>query len=339
MVSLLTINFTLVTPLRKRTAEETIMTPFKSLFAITFLTWSLQAAGQESISIPVSTPVELGGHQMRLLVQLRPGDITCVEAHQGHFGQHIPGVISLEPMKGDTGWWWNKITDYDQRVTRIKRFSKILPQNENCADYAGELPQSNLYVEFKRVVTGQPVIVLNHKRAGTITETVEMIFSPRLTLVGSNTWTDWVVPEGVFDPKRPFDNSLLNEFQNFEQKDLRLTTDAQNGLECRRIENRVNLVFKARESDLNNEIQLRRVFADEEACTDALTALSQSLEARGRTWLTVDLTGNRRLWTTSRGDQQDCDTVRVERIETEIEGIKFVGTNFIQTSRGGICRN
>lgn len=207
---------------------------------------------------PVEAPVELGRQQMRILVQLRPGDINCVEAH---------------------------------------------------------------------------------RRAGRITETVDMILSPKLTLTGTHRWTDWVVPEGAFDPSRPFDHALLNEFQRFEQKNLRLITDAQNGLECRHLENRVNLVFKAQASDLNNEIQLRRVFADETACTDTLTALSQSLEARGRTWLSTEVTGHRRLWTTTRGDRQDFDTIRVERIETEIEGLKFVGTNFIQTSSGGTCEN
>lgn len=288
---------------------------------------------------PVEAPVELGRQQMRILVQLRPGDINCVEAHQGGFGQHIPGVISLEPMKGDTGWWWNKITDYDQRLTRIRVLSKRLADDETCADYRGELPQSNLDVEFKRTVTGQAVAIDAHRRAGRITETVDMILSPKLTLTGTHRWTDWVVPEGAFDPSRPFDHALLNEFQRFEQKNLRLITDAQNGLECRHLENRVNLVFKAQASDLNNEIQLRRVFADETACTDTLTALSQSLEARGRTWLSTEVTGHRRLWTTTRGDRQDCDTIRVERIETEIEGLKFVGTNFIQTSSGGTCEN
>ncbi len=283
---------------------------------------------------------EMGSQKFRVLVQIQPGDFACVDAHEGPFGRHIPARIFFRPMSGNTGWWWNKITDYDQRVTRIQEFQKKLPASETCADYRMELPQSNEYFHFERLITGNSGLAQNGRQTGQLVETVNLIISPKLTLNGEFQWIDWSIPLVDFNPNRRFKDSFINEFAAV-QRDLHVKTTAQSGLHCKAIENRINLAFGVDPSDNGNDIILRRVYATQSECMDALTDITQALEARGRSWLGLVLPAKRKLYTTTRNAGTDqCDTVRVERVETEIEGVKFIGTNFIPVSTVfGDCRN
>jgi hypothetical protein len=276
-----------------------------------------------------STSEKIGSQKFRILIQIRPEDILCVDAHTGAFGQEIPGVISFHPMKGDTGFWWNKITDYNQRVTRIEVFQKILRPEEKCADFYSIIPRSNGYFHLEREVFGRSIEENKH-RIGILEEKVDLIFSEQLVLSGSFQWKDWKIPSQNFDPKRKFRDTLINEFSRVES-DVSLTLSLDNkNFNCRWIDNRMNLVIPAQGYIDQNAIHLRRVYADENDCFEALTDLSQAIAAKGNTWQGFLVKGKRMLSFAAREASLDqCDSLRVERIETEIEGLKFIGRNFI----------
>jgi hypothetical protein len=272
---------------------------------------------------------KLGSQKFRVLVQIRPEDIHCEDAHEGHFGQQIPGSISFHPMKGDTGFWWNKITDYNQRVTRVTEFQKILRPEEKCSDFFSMIPRTNGYFNVAREVFGRSMEA-NEKRIGILEEKVDLIFSEQLVLSGSFAWKDWQIPKENFDPKRKFGDSLINEFSRVEsQVSLTLNVNRED-FNCRWIDNRLNLVIRTQGSTSENSISLRRIYENESACLDALTDLSQAIAARGNTWSGFVVKGKRQLSLATREAILDqCDVLRVERIETEIEGLKFIGRNFI----------
>lgn len=299
-----------------------------SLAALMTMGLGLAARAQS----PAGPVEDLSEQSMRVLVQIRPDDFRCEEAHDGGFGQRIPGRIHFGPRDGDTGWWRNKITDYDERLTRIESFSKTLDATETCADYAGKLPRRNEYLEFVRRVTGQGLIWRDHAR-GQITETVVMKLSSGVELVGKNLWTDWIVPPEQWNPEISFDNGLINEFARFEQSST-VTGFGVGGFSCRTNDGRTEMVYRLGRSENVNVRELRRVYANLNDCWDAVTAITQSLEAQGRTWLNLEHDVHRSLWTTFRRLVFSCDTIRAERLETEIEGVKLVGTAFIPLREG-----
>ncbi len=62
----------------------------------------------------------------------------------------------------------------------------------------------------------------------------------------------------------------------------------------------------------------------------ALIDLAQAISAKGNTWKGFVVKGKRKLALGTRHESVDqCDSLRVARIETEIEGLKFIGRNFI----------
>lgn len=296
------------------------------LFALALFHFAPQTMANE---IP-SESEKIGSQKFRILIQIRPEDILCVDAHKGDFGQHNPGLISFHPMKGVTGFWWNKITDYDQRVTRVEVFQKILRPEEKCADFASIIPRSNGYFHIEREVFGRS-IQTSEKRIGILEEKVSLIFSDQLILRGSFQWKDWQIPIQNFDPKRKFWHSLINEFSRVESEVSLILNLDRTRFNCRWMENRMNLVIPAQASIGQNAIHLRRVYADENKCLEALTDLSQAIEARGISWWPGYIVkAKRKLSLATREAILDqCDSLRVERIETEIEGLKFIGRNFI----------
>lgn len=298
------------------------------LFAL--LTGLSAIGASAATGLTTTTPAEdMGSQKIRALVQIEPDDFICVDAHRGDFGQQIPAIIRFRPMEGRTGWWWNKITDYDQRVTRIREFNKILESTETCANYNSQLPRTNKNLDFERSIVGSSRPTMDHRQIGLLTETVNMIISPTLTLTGTFQWLDWSIEVEQFDPSRRFRDSLINEFAQVE-RDVLIETNPQSELTCVAVENHVDLTFRAGNFDESNPTTLHRAYASKEECMDALTALSQTLATRGRTWNGLIIQAHRTLYTTTRhANITECDTIRVERLETEVEGLKFVGTNFI----------
>jgi hypothetical protein len=299
------------------------------------LTFTLTAKADVPTPPPVS---DMGSQTVREFVLIQPGDFVCTEAHQGGFGQHIRGKILFQPLVGDTKWWWSKIEDYDQRITRIRSFMKILDDKETCADYQADLPKSGGSFSFERSAVGFISGSTSGLQTGNIVERVKMTISPHLVLEGENNWIDWSVDAGLVDPQQSFSSSLLNKFEKY-QEDVQLTTNLGMGLQCKVIENKPNLIFNADASYKNNAIIFRRIYGTAEECADTLTKLTEALEARGRAWTGMVLKARRTLYTTTRSAHVDeCDTVRVERVETQVEGLKFVGTNFITLRTvQGVC--
>ncbi|MBX3017272.1 MAG: hypothetical protein KF767_05240 [Bdellovibrionaceae bacterium] len=272
--------------------------------------------------------------KMRVLVQIRPEDFKCKEAHDAGFGRWVPARISFGPTDGDTGWWRNKITDYDERLTRISVFAREIEAPETCADYAARLPRRNEYMEFTRKVWGQAGPHWRDQNArGEVVEVVTMKLSSGLELQGRNLWTDWIIPLEQWNPNVDFDNGLINEFQRHEQK-LRVTGQGVGGFSCRAVAGHAEMVYKLHREDDTNVRELRRMHPTLQDCWDAVTTLTQSLEAQGRTWLNLEHDVKRTLWTTFRQLVFTCDTIRAERLELELEGLKFAGTAFISLREG-----
>lgn len=278
--------------------------------------------------------VKISEQKIRELVQIRPKDFKCTEAHDAGFGRWVPAEISFGPTDGDTGWWRNKITDYDERLTRIPSFTRVIEAPETCANYVAKLPRRNEYMEFTRVVWGQSGPGFRGEDArGQMIEVVTMKTTSGIELQGRNVWTDWIIPIEQFNPNVDFENGLINEFQRFDQK-LQVTGQGVGGFTCRETSGKAEMVYSLHKEDTTNVRELRRMHASLQDCWDAVTTLTQSLEAQGRTWLSLEHEMKRTLWTTFRKLVFTCDTIRVERLETEIEGLKFAGTAFISMREG-----
>ncbi len=166
------------------------------LFALAIFNLPLPAMADE---IPSETE-KMGSQKFRVLVQIHPEDIRCVDTHVGDFGQPIPGMISFEPMKGDSGFWWNKIADYDQRANRVVAFVKFLKPEEKCEHFLPFIPRNNRYVNVEREVVGKSLRVFQ-QRIGILEERVRLIFSDQLTLNGSFEWKDLADSNRKFRPE------------------------------------------------------------------------------------------------------------------------------------------
>lgn len=300
----------------------------------TMMTVTMVMAGAAAHAQAVNEPVaeQISEQKMRVLVQIRPGDFTCKDAHDAGFGQRVPATIRFGPTDGDTGWWRNKITDYDERLTRIGSFTLVIDAPETCADYVGKLPRRNEHLEFTRQVWGQTREWREEAR-GEVMEIVTMKLASGLELQGRAGWIDWRIPREQWNPAISFENGLLNEFAQVEEKH-RVTGRGVGGFRCRQAGGHAEMVYDLGWNEGVNVRELRRLHPSLQDCWDAVTTLTQSLEARGRTWLNLDHEVRRTLWTTFRRLTFTCDTIRVERLETEIEGLKFTGTAFVPLREG-----
>lgn len=304
----------------------------KMVLAIWVTVCGAQVMAQQKNEGPAAQMIS--EQKIRELVQIRPEDFKCVEAHDAGFGRWVPARISFGPTDGDTGWWRNKIADYDERLTRITNFSLEIQAPETCADYTARLPRRNEYMEFTRKVWGQAGPSWRGGDArGEIVEVVTMKLSSGLELQGRNLWTDWIIPLEQWNPKVDFENGLINEFQRHEQK-LQITGRGVGGLSCREVAGHAEMVYSLVHDEDTNIREVRRMHATMQDCWDTVTTLTQTLEAQGRTWLNLEHEVKRTLWTTFRKLVFTCDTIRAERLELDIEGLKFAGTAFISMREG-----